>query len=368
MGSYPVDDMRGGSTRLCLAVTSLMPGDGGIARVARLMGRVLAGEAASGRLRVRAIGLNDAAAANDLGLALAAAGGSRLRYAAAVQAAALRGTHFLFDSLAMVRAHNRLPFLTRPLLAWIHGIEVWEGARADRLQSSRQVDVLLANSHYTRERAERAHGGFARARVCWLGTETDELPVVAKRADGPPTALVLGRLERERDKGHRALIDCWPAVVQTVRHARLVIAGSGSDLEPLRHHAASSRVAGHIEIRGFVAESEIEDLWAEATIFTMPSHGEGFGLVYIEAMRHGVPVVASIHDAAPEVNVDGETGYNVDFARAGELADRVIHLLRDPDEAARLGANGRHRWAQEFRFSAFRERFLPIVREFLSAY
>ena len=360
--------MRDGSARLCLAVTSLMPGNGGIARVARLMGRVLAAEAASGRLHVRAIGLNDAAAANDLGLALAPARGSRLRYTAAVQAAALCSTHFLYDSLAMVRAHNRLPFLARPLLAWIHGIEVWEGARTDRLQSSRQADVLLANSCYTRQRAERAHGGFARARVCWLGTETDELPVVARRTDGPPTALVLGRLERGRDKGHRALIDCWPAVVSAVPDARLVIAGSGSDLEPVRRHAASSRVAGHIEIRGFVAESAIEDLWAEATIFAMPSHGEGFGLVYVEAMRHGVPVVASIHDAAPEVNVDGETGYNVDLTRADQLADRVVDLLRDRDEAARLGANGRRRWAQEFRFSAFRERFLPIVGEFLSAH
>jgi phosphatidylinositol alpha-1,6-mannosyltransferase len=100
----------------------------------------------------------------------------------------------------------------------------------------------------------------------------------------------------------------------------------------------------------------------------MPSRGEGFGLVYVEAMRHGVPVIASVHDAAPEINLDGETGYNVDLARPADLAERIIHLLRDRDWAARLGANGRRRWERHFRFSAFCERFVPLVTEFVNAH
>ena len=358
--------MGNGKTQLCLAVTSLKPGNGGIARVARLMGRALAGEVAKGEVHLRAIGLNDEAAVSDLGFELTAARGSRLRFTAAVQAAAVRSTHFLYDSLAMARAHNRLPLLKRPMLAWVYGIEVWEDAPAERVASSRRADVLLASTLYTRERAERAHGGFARARVCWLGTETDELPASPARTDGPPMVLVLGRLERGRDKGHRALIDCWPAVASAARDARLVIVGTGSDFDAVRQHAASSRAAGQIEMRGFVAESKIEDLWAEARVFAMPSRGEGFGLVYVEAMRHGVPVIASVHDAAPEINLEGETGYNVDLARAGDLAERLIHLLRDRDAAARLGANGQRRWKDYFCFSAFRDHFLPLVAEFLS--
>jgi phosphatidylinositol alpha-1,6-mannosyltransferase len=360
--------MNDQTARLCLAVTSLAAGHGGIARVARLMGRALAGEVARGDLRLRAIGLNDATAYSDLGFDLVAARGSRLRFAAAVQTAALRSTHFAYDSLAMVRAHNRLPAFKRPLLAWVHGIEVWEDAPSDRLTASRLADVLVANSLYTRERAERAHGGFARARVCWLGTETDALPALPARADGRPTVLVVGRLECGRDKGHRALVDSWPAVVAAVPDARLVIAGAGTDFDALRAHAAASRAAGRIEMRGFVAEREIEPLWAEASAFAMPSRGEGFGLVYIEAMRHAVPVIASVHDAAPEINLDGETGYNVDLARPGELADRIVHLLRDRDCAARLGANGRRRWECHFRFSAFRDRFLPLVAELLTTH
>jgi phosphatidylinositol alpha-1,6-mannosyltransferase len=106
-------------------------------------------------------------------------------------------------------------------------------------------------------------------------------------------------------------------------------------------------------------------VWTECNVFAMPSRGEGFGLVYIEAMRHGLPVIASVHDAAPEVNLDGVTGYNVNLDRPDELGDRVIHLLRDEDSAARMGDAGRRRWAEHFRYSAFRDRFLPILTDFL---
>ena len=108
-------------------------------------------------------------------------------------------------------------------------------------------------------------------------------------------------------------------------------------------------------------------VWDEASIFAMPSRGEGFGLVYIEAMRRGVPVIASVHDAAPEVNLEGVTGYNVDLGKSNQLPDRVIHLLKNPDQAAILGGNGRRRWQEHFCYSAFKRRFLPLLHSFLSA-
>jgi phosphatidylinositol alpha-1,6-mannosyltransferase len=352
--------------RLCLGATSLMAGGGGIARVARLMGKALAPEVAEGRVRLRTISLYDRDRTSDLGLDVMAARGSQVCFTAAIHLAALGNTHFLYDSLAMTRAHQRLPIWRRPLLAWIHGIEVWETARDIRVRASRRADVLVANSAYTRERAERVHGGFARAEVCWLGTEGDAPSSLARPLGGPPTVLMLGRLEQGRDKGHRALIACWPAVVSAVPDARLLIVGTGSDLEDIRERVAVSPVAGRIELRGFVAEADVEEVWAQATVFAMPSRGEGFGLVYVEAMRHGVPVVASVHDAAPEINVEGETGYNVDLDRPAELPERIIHLLRNPALASELGARGRTRWAQHFRFSAFRQRFLPLVRRFVA--
>ena len=205
-----------------------------------------------------------------------------------------------------------------------------------------------------------------RARVCWLATEVDDAPPPGPPPAHPPTVLVVGRLEPYRDKGHAALIDGWPTVVSAVPDARLLIVGAGPGLDTVRRRAAASPAAALIEVPGFVPETEMEGAWSRASVFAMPSRGEGFGLVYIEAMRQGLPVIASVHDAAPEINLDGHTGYNVDLDEPGALPERIIHVLRHPAAAARLGANGRSRWYDHFRFSAFRERFRPILTEFLT--
>jgi phosphatidylinositol alpha-1,6-mannosyltransferase len=180
--------------------------------------------------------------------------------------------------------------------------------------------------------------------------------------------MILGRIDDLHYKGHAELIDSWPAVRQAVPDAVLTIVGSGPGTACHRQQAnALGLTPEQVEFRGFVPDAELDAIWASTTVFAMPSRGEGFGLVYAEAMRHGIPVVASVHDAGQEVNVDGQTGYNVKLDRLDELTDRLIHLLRHPDHAAVLGAAGRERWEQCFRFSSFRERFLPRLRAFVGA-
>ena len=301
------------------------------------------------------------------GLPVSVAGGGRLKlHVWQVQSAAWAHSHFIYDFVGMARAHCRLPLLRRPFLTWMHGIEVWEGTRADRIAWARRADTLVANSAYTRDRAERVHGGFAGAKVCWLATETDDPPASRPGASGPPTVLLIGRFDADGGyKGHRELIECWPKVVASVPDARLVFAGQGPGREAMEQKAASSPAAAKIMFKGFVPEEELEALWANTTVFAMPSRGEGFGLVYIEAMRHGVPVVASVHDAGPEVNLDGVTGFNVNLDKPDDLPDRIIFLLKNPDRAAEMGRQGQEGWRKHFRYSCFRERFLPILGEFL---
>jgi phosphatidylinositol alpha-1,6-mannosyltransferase len=347
-----------------LGAATLRAGNGGIARVARLMDRVLAEEVAAGRLKAQAASYLDDNLP-DLHLPVFTARGSKPRFVWEVHKAALSFDHFLYDSLSMVRAHCRLPLLRRPSLSWICGIEVWENAPPPRIPHARRTDVLVSISDYTRERADRLYGGFARAQVCWLGTETDDITPLPSLGDRRPTVLILGRMDELNYKGHNELIDCWPKVVSAVRDARLLIVGSGPNQGELRRRAAASSAAEAIVFTGFVPEEDMPKIWAETTVFAMPSRGEGFGLVYIEAMRQGLPVVASIHDAAPEVNLEGTTGYNVDLNEADQLPERLIHLLKNPDQAAILGRNGQKRWRDYFAYSAFKKRFLPILATFL---
>lgn len=107
-------------------------------------------------------------------------------------------------------------------------------------------------------------------------------------------------------------------------------------------------------------------LWRQTVAFAMPSRGDGFGLAYIEAMRWGIPVIASIHDAGNEVNVDQETGFNIDLDRPNNLADLLITILRDRDLAAKFGSAAQRRWHKYFRYSAFQQRFSNILRQFMA--
>ncbi len=351
------------SSRVLLAATSFRAGNGGIARVARLTARALA----TGRPETRtdAISLLDDDPVDDLGVRVTVTHSSKPRFALALHRAALGHSRFVYDFAGIARAHPRLPPLRRPFAVWMHGVEVWEDARADRLRALRSADLVLCNSHHTRQRAEELHGPLRNVRTCWLATEQDDAPPPPERR-GPPTVLIVGRLDEGAYKGHDALLEAWPGVVSAVPDARLVVVGGGSLLSSVRGAASRSSVAARIEVRGFVPEDRMPGLWDAATVFAMPSRGEGFGLVYVEAMRRAIPVVASVHDAGREVNVDGVTGYNVDLARPGELTERLIHLLRNDADARALGQNARARWQEHFRMSAFRERFLEATREFLA--
>jgi phosphatidylinositol alpha-1,6-mannosyltransferase len=357
-----------GACDILFGAMTLKAGAGGIARVARLMARVVAEEADQLGRRARVLVLGDDQVETDVPLPAALAGRSRLLFAARALRASLRCRHFIYDGCHLAQVH-RLPGLRRrPFLTFLHGIEIWENAKPGYVRAARRARMLLSNSDYTRRRAARLHGpDFARARVCWLATESDEPPPPRMSWDGPPEVLIVGRLEAGRYKGHRQLIACWPEVVRAVPGAVLRIVGQGPDYEPLCELVRQSPAGPQIVFDGFVPEAELERLYAHAAAFAMPSRGEGFGLVYIEAMRHGLSVIGSNEDAAGEVVLDGETGFIVDPGRPGELAERVITLLHDRDLARRMGEAGRRRWAEHFRYSAFRDRFRPLLREFLES-
>lgn len=349
-----------------LGFESVRAGNGGICRVARLIARVLVEEQAAARCQVDGAVLSDLARSPEVGLDLRLAKGSRAKYVAAVNAGLFTHSHFIYDCGGMARSHQWLPFPRRPNLVFLLGIEAWPGTyHPQQVRALLQADRRVAITAYTRDRAATLTPALAHSEVCWLATEADDAPVPMP-SPARPNVLILARLDRY--KGHEELIRCWPAVLAAVPDAKLTIAGTGPRADEFRRLAAQSGMTDRqVGFAGFVPDAEIEAYWRQATAFAMPSRGEGFGLVYIEAMRYGLPVIGSIHDAAVEVNVDGVTGYNVDLDRPDELPERIIRLLIDRDLAKKLGGNGANRWSEHFRFSSFRGRFLQLLQGWVDA-
>jgi phosphatidylinositol alpha-1,6-mannosyltransferase len=344
-----------------LACDCLDATNSGIARVARLMARSLV------ERDYRLAGLVLHGSTDGFSFPVRSASRSQSRVLARALFGQWANSHAIYDSAGPARAHGWIPFVRRPMLTWLHGIEVWkEIGSLKKVAVCAAASVLLSNSAYTRNRAGDWDERLRQATVCWLATETDD-PVPQLDRTGPPRVTIFSRVDADSYKGHPELIRAWPAVRAAVPDAVLCVAGKGPGLTQYQKLAAETGLPDSaFEFPGFIPEETVDDLWRKTTVFAMPSRGEGFGLVYIEAMRWGIPVIASVHDAGGEVNADGESGYNVTLDHASELTERIIHLLRNPDTAAKLGDGGRQRWATYFRYSAFRERFTPILEKFLS--
>jgi glycosyltransferase involved in cell wall biosynthesis len=100
---------------------------------------------------------------------------------------------------------------------------------------------------------------------------------------------------------------------------------------------------------GHIPDNEVTRWLQTADVFVAPSLYESFGLVFLEAMRWGTPVVGTWAGAIPEIIEDGKTGLLVKPQSPGELADAIIQLLKDPARRRALGEMGRRRVETDFK-------------------
>jgi phosphatidylinositol alpha-1,6-mannosyltransferase len=164
-----------------------------------------------------------------------------------------------------------------------------------------------------------------------------------------------------RYKGHDQLVDAWPRVVASQPDAMLWIVGEGDDASRLRERISvlPAPARHQVHLLGRLDHASLLDRYARARVFAMPSTGEGFGLVFVEAMRAGLPCIASFDSAAEIVN-DEQTGFVVE-QEADALADACLKLLGNDAMADRFSQAGRSRYETQFTYPAFRDRFLRSV-------
>jgi phosphatidylinositol alpha-1,6-mannosyltransferase len=159
------------------------------------------------------------------------------------------------------------------------------------------------------------------------------------------------------------LITALPRLMSRWPELQLAAVGDGDDREWLQDLAEENGVGMHVHFLSGLSYEELAACYAHCEIFALPSKGEGFGLVYLEAMACGKPVIGGAHGGAPEVIEDGKTGYLVQHGDAVQLATAIETLLADPDLQKEMGRRGKQRAENQFRFSAFAKSFRKILRE-----
>ena len=145
---------------------------------------------------------------------------------------------------------------------------------------------------------------------------------------GRKVLLTVGRLSAdERYKGHDQVIEAMPQLIERFDNVVYVVAGEGADKSRLESLAKKNGVEKSVRLIGKVSDQELPDLYSVADIFVMPSQGEGFGIVFLEALRCGVPAIGGKFDGSRDALVDGEIGVLVDPENTNELVDAMNSLL-----------------------------------------
>lgn len=365
---------------MLIGLFSELEGTGGVQRASRHLASVLTEFATSRHMDCRLLSLNDTNETHKMSVGgkeftFTGFARSKARFtAAAVRAAGRKGKVVLaaHPNLAPVARAMKLTSPRLRAIVCTHGVEVWERLPALRRLALQSANLVLAPSADTANHVAAQRVKRERIRVLpWaLDPEFEAMPTESTATRLPRNypegrvILTVGRwLAKERYKGMDTLITALPRLMTRWPELQLVAVGEGDDRVWLEELAEKNGVHRHIHFLSGLSHEELAACYSAAEIFALPSRGEGFGLVYLEAMARGKPVIGGAHGGAPEVIEDGVTGYLVPHGDAAQLAVSIETLLSDPSMGKKMGERGRQRVEREFRFSVFAKSLKRILRE-----
>jgi glycosyltransferase involved in cell wall biosynthesis len=284
----------------------------------------------------------------------------KLAYLRALRSVARGGP---FD--LVVCAHVNLipfarPFSARPLL-FIYGIEAWKPLR-DPLSNRlvRGVAGVVSISQITLDRFTAWAGYDGPVHIVPNAIHAEEYGIREKSEaqqtryglHGRRVLLTLGRVvTAERYKGFDEVLDVLPDLDADIVY---LIAGAGNGVPALRQKAEALGVADRVVFTGLFPDREKADLYSLADVYVMPSRGEGFGFVFLEAMASGVPVIGSRLDGGREALQWGALGRLVDPTDPAQIRTAIVEMLAESQRRIPDGL-------EFFSFANFEQRVHAVI-------
>lgn len=254
-----------------------------------------------------------------------------------------------------------------PYWLQLYGIEAWHPKCIYRW-ALRSAALITSMSRYTRERfIHWSHIQPARVKILPSSYDQRFKPgakpaYLLKRygAENRRVLLTLSRLSSsERYKGHERVINVIPRLLETCPDLIYIIGGEGDDIERLKGIVKKLRLQEKVKFIGPIAENELVDHYRMANVFVMPSTGEGFGIVFLEAAACGIPIVAGDQDGSVDVLLEGKLGCLVDPGNADHL-----------ERAIRQGLNQTktyHEMVERFSYSNYSEHVNRLIESLTHA-
>lgn len=231
-----------------------------------------------------------------------------------------------------------------------HGIEVWRPFSFIKKRFLKQCDKVICVSNFTKQQMVTRH--YIHNDICIvLNNAVDpfiQLPASFVKpqylidryqlSNNHPIIFTLTRMaSTEKYKGYEQVIQAISMLKDQFPKIKYILSGKYDSLEEARINKliADYQIKDHITLTGFIEETELTDHFLLADLFVLPSKKEGFGIVFIEALACGLPVICGNADGSIDAIRNGELGRAIDADDPIELHNCIIEYLATPLTAAK---------------------------------
>jgi glycogen(starch) synthase len=234
-----------------------------------------------------------------------------------------------------------------PQIATIHAPAVYENTFAPIIKKILStVDQICCVSNWVLGEMEK-HLPLLKSKMQMIynGLPMPQI-VPSPLSFSPPTLLLFGRIVKE--KGFDTALHAFSHLLKGIPDAKLVIAGGGPLKPSLEKLALELSLSASVTFTGVLNEEEVLANYNRASLVIVPSLIESFGLVILESMQMGRPVIASRVEGVPEVVVEGVTGLLIPPSDPHALCQAIESLIKNPAIAIEMGIQGRQRASKRF--------------------
>ncbi|MBD2107752.1 glycosyltransferase [Nodosilinea sp. FACHB-13] len=266
--------------------------------------------------------------------------------------------------------------LGTPYWILVYGVDAWDIKHPLRRQALQAAEKVISISDYTRSRLveeENLHPDKISLLPVTFNVERFQVkpkPTYLlnryKLQENQPVVLTVARLaDDEQYKGYDQVIRAMCLVRQKMPDAHYVLVGKGSDRPRVEQLIESLGLKDCVTLAGFVPDEEICDYYNLCDVFIMPSKGEGFGIVYLEALACGKPTVGGNQDGAIDALCSGELGILVDPDNVDEIASTLAEILQGKSTHPIIYQPKilRQRVDEIYGFSRFQSNLLGLLKE-----
>lgn len=248
----------------------------------------------------------------------------------------------------------------------LYGIEAWRKLNFLEKIFSKFINSWISVSNFTKEKFLEFNPYLKKKDFYILPTYVKMDKEIDNREKLPEGKIILSvsRLAKsEKYKGIEKVIKVMPYLLREVPDVYYVIVGDGDDRKNLEKIAENLNVKERVIFTGFLPEEKLNFYYRNCDLFILPSKGEGFGIVLLEALSFGKPVIAGNKDGSKEALLNGELGILIDPENLDEIKYKIIKVLKREVDKKFFDENYLKKKVEEnFGFVRFKERFEGILK------